>query len=443
MVAYASGVVRRGETRSTTPDSMNIISRPAPADATSSVTENAEGVTAIPTHAGHPKQVGWRARLGLLLFGLVVGLLCVEVTLRVLGPRIPFLNSLISIATFQTYHPIYGFFHRAGASGWIETPEFTSFVSINSHGLRDREIEPAKPPGTYRVLMLGDSFVEGAQVPLEHTVAKRLEETLRSRAEGRGLDVVNAGNAGFGTGQELLFLDNDGRTYQPDLVILVYFVDNDLPDNSYAVARARDLDTTRRPFFVPDGNGGIVLRPGAAPAEDHLPDARLLLRKTATYNLFENFLLWNEAREQEQAQIGKNRPTYLIEPPAEWDEAWWVTEQLLGRVRDSAGGMGANLLVVLAPSNFQVDDQAWRWLVPGDSRERRRYDQQSPNRRLDGIGQRQGLRMLDLLPSIRAAHDAGAQLYYPADGHWTSAGHAFAAEQIAAYLEAAGLTPTP
>ena len=377
------------------------------------------------------------------LFGLVVGLLFVEVVLRVLGPRIPLLNSLISIATFQTYHPIYGFFHRPGASGWIETPEFTSYVSINSHGLRDREIEPAKPAGMSRVLMLGDSFVEGAQVPLEDTAAKRLEALLQARAGGRPLDVVNGGNAGFGTGQELLFLDNDGRTYAPDLVILVYFIDNDLPDNGYAVARVRDLDTTRRPFFVPDGNGDIVLRPGAAPPDDRFAGARLWLRKTATYNLFENFLLWNEAREQEQAQIGKNRPTYLIEPPPEWDEAWWVTEQLLGRVRDTADGMGANLVVVLAPSNFQIDDQAWRWLIPGDSRERRRYDQQAPNRRLAAIADRQGLRMLDLLPAIRAAHDSGAQLYYPADGHWTSAGHAFAAQQVAAYLAAAGLMPAP
>jgi hypothetical protein len=378
----------------------------------------------------------------MVLFGLAIGLLCIELALRVLGPRIPFLNSLVSIATFQTYHPIYGFFHRPGASGWIETPEYTSYVSINSHGLRDREMEPAKPAGTFRVLMIGDSFVEGAQVPFEDGVAKRLEATLRAQAGDRPLDVVNGGNAGFGTGQELLFLDNDGRTYQPDLVVLVYFIDNDLPDNGYAVARARDLDTSRRPFFVPDGNGGIVLRPGVAPPEDHLAGARLWLRKTATYNLFENFLLWNEARAQEQAQIGKNRPTYLIDPPPEWDEAWWVTEQLLGRVRDTTQGMGAHLVVVLAPSNFQIDEQAWRWLVPGDSRERR-YDQEAPNRRLAAIGERQGLQMLDLLPAIRAAHDAGAQLYYPADGHWTSAGHAFAADQIAAYLEAAGLTPTP
>jgi hypothetical protein len=78
-----------------------------------------------------------------MLAGLLLGLVFVELVLRLLGPRLPFVNSLTSIATFQTFHPIYGFFHRPGASGWIETPEYTSYVSFNSHALREREIEPA------------------------------------------------------------------------------------------------------------------------------------------------------------------------------------------------------------------------------------------------------------------------------------------------------------
>src|SRR3954447_15168838 len=101
------------------------------------------------------RSVGWRGKLVLLLFGLLIGFAAVELVLRILGPRIPVVNGLTSIATFQTYHPIYGFFHRPGASGWIETPEFTSHVAINSYGLREREIAPAKPSGTFRVLMLG------------------------------------------------------------------------------------------------------------------------------------------------------------------------------------------------------------------------------------------------------------------------------------------------
>lgn len=395
-----------------------------------------------PSAAGR-RSIGWRGRLGLLAFGLLIGLVFVEVVLRVLGPRLPVVHGLTSIATFQTYHPVYGFFHRPGASGWIETPEFTSYVSFNSRGLRDREIELPKPPGGFRVLVLGDSFVEGAQVPVEDTVSRRLEAILAGMAPTRPVEAVNAGNAGFGTAQELLFLEHDGAAYQPDVVVLVYFVDNDLPDNGYRVARERKLDTTRRPFFVPNGQGGIELRAGAEPPPDRLAAARPLFRRLVTYNLIENFTLWHEAREQEQAQIGKNRPTYLVDPPEEWDEAWWVTEQILGRARDSARGIGAELVVVAAPSFFQLDADAWRWLVGGDTRERNRYEQDVPNRRLAQVAERQGLRFLDLLPPIQQAQDGGARLYFPADGHWTSDGHAFAARQIADYLATAGLTPRP
>jgi hypothetical protein len=389
------------------------------------------------------RSVSWRGRVALLVSGLLVGLLAVEIVLRLLGPRLPLVHSLTSIATFQTYHPIYGFFHRPGASGWIETPEYTSFVSFNSHRLREREIAPTKPAGTFRVLVVGDSFVEGAQVPAEDTVSRRLETVLAPVAPGRRVDTINAGNAGFGTAQELLFLQHDGAAYQPDVVVLVYFIDNDLPDNGYRVARDRKLDTTRRPFFVPDGKGGITLRPGAAPPPDRFDALWLLLRRSVTYNLVENFLLWHEAREQEQAQIGKNRPTYLVDAPDEWDEAWWVTEQVLAQARTTASELGAELVVVAAPSYYQVNDGAWHGLVDADTRPRNVYEVDVPNRRLSQIAERQGLRFLDLLPSIRAAQDAGGRLYYPADGHWTSEGHAFAARQIADYLAAAGLTPRP
>jgi lysophospholipase L1-like esterase len=392
---------------------------------------------------GRRRAIGWLGRLGALCFGLLLSLIAVEIVLRVLGPYLPIVNSLTSIATFQTYHPVYGFFHRPGASGWIETPEFTSFVSFNANGLRDRDMPVAKPPGTFRILVLGDSFVEGAQVPAEDTVSRQLMNRLRRDVPGRSIDTVNAGNAGFGTAQELLFLENDGAAYQSDVVVLVYFIDNDLPDNGYRVARDRDLDTTRRPFFVPDGHGGIELRPGLAPPPDRLAAARPWLRRLVTYNLIENFTLWHEAREQEQAQIGKNRPTYLVQPPEIWNEAWWVTEQLLASVRNTAQAQGAELVVVAAPSYYQVNADAWRSLVEADTRERNRYEQDAPNRRLAEIAQRHGLRLLDLLPSIRQAQQGGGRLYFPADGHWTSDGHQFAANQIAEYLSSSGLTPRP
>ena len=55
-------------------------------------------------------------------------------------------------------------------------------VSINSQGLRDHEYSPDKPPGIYRIVMLGDSTTLGWGVPLEQTVAKILERELNRTA---------------------------------------------------------------------------------------------------------------------------------------------------------------------------------------------------------------------------------------------------------------------
>jgi len=68
--------------------------------------------------------------------------------------------------------------------GWLHIPHSTWWykgrvkVHTNAHGLRDREFEYAKPAGVRRVLVLGDSMAEGAQVPEAETFPKRLEQLL-------------------------------------------------------------------------------------------------------------------------------------------------------------------------------------------------------------------------------------------------------------------------
>jgi hypothetical protein len=378
------------------------------------------------------------AKLVLIALGIALAVVLCEAAVRVLAATVPAIGSATTIANFQTYHPVYGFFHRPGASGWIHTPEFTSFVQINSRGLRDAEIAPSKMPGVVRVLVLGDSIVEAAQVPLEQTVAKQLQLELSWRL-GRPVEAINAGNAGFGTGQSALFLEREGWGYTPDLVVLVFFVDNDVADNGLAVGTSRGLDTTRRPFFVPDGEG-LRLIPPQSPSDDGLEWIRAAARRVwLTFNLAEQLLLWDQRREQEAQQIGKNRPTYLVEPPAEWIEAWLVTDRLLGRIAAESSARGVPFVVAVGPSNFQLNESLWRWLVAGDTRSRdgRRYVQDAPNRRLASIAERRSLSFVDILPAFRRAADKG--LFFPDDGHWTPDGHVVAAREIADYVVANGL----
>ena len=115
-------------------------------------------------------------------------------------------------------HPLYGWTHEPGAAGWTNgciggAFEWRAFSRINADGLRDEEHARAPTRGVPRVLILGDSFVEGMQVPLEKTFARRLQAKLAE--DGRRVEVVNAGFSGFGTDNELLFFEADGRRYRP------------------------------------------------------------------------------------------------------------------------------------------------------------------------------------------------------------------------------------
>src|SRR5215510_907252 len=86
-----------------------------------------------------------------------------------------------------------------------ECPGWHAAGRINSHGLRDREYDYAKPPGTFRILALGDSYTEGLQFDLEQIWPKMLERRLNTRGGGFKYEVINAGRSGMGTGIEYLY----------------------------------------------------------------------------------------------------------------------------------------------------------------------------------------------------------------------------------------------
>lgn len=92
---------------------------------------------------------------------------------------------------------------------------------INSHGLRDREVPIAKPPGTRRIAVLGDSLIYGYGLPLEDTFAKQLETALRAQESGTW-KVLGFGVPGYSTQQETEMYRSRAQRFDPDLVIVGY-----------------------------------------------------------------------------------------------------------------------------------------------------------------------------------------------------------------------------
>jgi lysophospholipase L1-like esterase len=93
----------------------------------------------------------------------------------------------------------------------------------NAQGLRGPDRAIPKPSGVFRVVLLGDSVVEGIGVHREaDTIASQLEGMLAEE----GVEVLNAGVRGYNTQAAVTLLRRRVLPYDPDLVILV-FVRND------------------------------------------------------------------------------------------------------------------------------------------------------------------------------------------------------------------------
>jgi len=166
----------------------------------------------------------------LLSFGLILGLSLCEGALRIMGyrgiPKIPL--------TMQD--DILGWVGTPHAEGNYDRPCFHSYITLNSQGFRDKEHSLVKPRGIFRIAVVGDSFVEAREVPLERTFWSVLQDKLDLLAQGR-YEVMAFSGSAYGMTQEYLLLREKVLSYSPDLIILAFYPGNDIRNDSLSMSR--------------------------------------------------------------------------------------------------------------------------------------------------------------------------------------------------------------
>ncbi len=122
--------------------------------------------------------------------------------------------------------------------GWRNIPSWkaTTYgqpLTTNSKNLRDKEYSFEKKPGINRILVLGDSFAWGYGVGDKDIFTETLENTFKQKKQP--WEVINTGVSGWGTDQQYLFFQSEGFQYEPDIVVVAFYLGNDPTNNTNSV----------------------------------------------------------------------------------------------------------------------------------------------------------------------------------------------------------------
>ena len=375
----------------------------------------------------------------LVLGSLLAAAALFELALRLIG---------FSYVAFYRPDEIVGLRLRANVEGRFND-EGSSFIRTNSAGFRDRERSEAKPPGHFRIAVLGDSYIEAKQVDFEETFPALLEKRLNlCGAFGRRpVEVLNFGVPGYGTAQELLTYRHLASRYAPDLVIVAVFTGNDIRNNS------RELEPDKmRPFFTLEGDKLVEDRSFAQTDEYHrrtnrlrasLDYLRVLRIVQAAYFIKERLEASGAALPARTAdaaafEAGIDNDVYIEPRTREWQDAWAVTEHLFAQLDREVRASGASLLMVSLSTGIQVhpDPEVRRLFV--SSLEGR--DIFYPDRRVEAIASSLGVEFMMLAPELQARAEREKIFFHGfpnariGTGHWNQSGHLAAAELVAAKL---------
>ena len=384
-------------------------------------------------------------RLCLVLLGIFLTLVVVEISVRFYLAE----TQIISDKDCRREDKLLHHSLIPNTSCRSRTSEWDIKFKVNSLGLRDNEYSLEKPKGIFRILMLGDSFVEGYGVHSDATFSKILERKLNSN--GEKIEVINAGVTGYSPILEYLYLKNYGLALSPDLVVMNFSMTDfydELAFKNKLLISEEELDKTGEKV------GRIwkeeKLFQEEIPATTWIPfipkELKWWLHKNLlSYDFFilqlkkyfnpevykDNILKFtigdiytdqfaitrNNIKASDYQFLLENAQKYILK-----------TKELLDKEKLA-------FLLVIIPFGHQVNGQEWAegrklW----DFKKEETYSSKCISD-LYSASQENKISALNLLPFFReATNNTSLHYYYPYDGHWNSDGHKLAAEEIYNFL---------
>lgn len=142
-------------------------------------------------------------------------------------------------------HPVYGYGFVPNLKARVLGDDGSYLVRTNARGFRSNfEFELRKPPGTFRILLFGDSFTAADGVRNEDRYSDVLGSLLP------GVETLNFAMPGTGTDQQYLIFREETAGFEYDLIVVAVLVEN-----------IRRIVARYRPFHDEDGEQGYFAKP--------------------------------------------------------------------------------------------------------------------------------------------------------------------------------------
>ncbi|MDO8495065.1 MAG: GDSL-type esterase/lipase family protein [bacterium] len=313
---------------------------------------------------------------------------------------------------FLKQDAVLGWTHVPNKKGWSVTREYRVPVQLNNFGLVGPDTSLEKPAETFRVAFVGDSFTEAFQVETEAAFPRVIEKRVNDL--GKKVETLNFGVTSYGTVKEDWVIKNSALRFNPDLIVLGYFVGNDFADNL-----AGDINPTAQFSSRKKFTNSVKLW-----FRNHSVAYRWFLEKKSR-----NAFLSDPAPVFVPAIYGPNS-IFGSKYSSAAEEGMAKTKTYLKNISDILREQDINFLVLILPAKEQVHERL-------RSSEDSNLDWEKPNRMLKEFFEQEKIAYLDTLPTFQswAKINPEGLAFFKFDGHPNETGHFLIAKGILNYLD--------
>lgn len=361
----------------------------------------------------------------LLLTGTILAFIIGEIILRERG--------VLSLGQFNTYDKKTGLTILPPNSVVYQKDNcIDNVVRANSQGFHDNEFSLDKPDNVFRIAILGDSFIEARQVPIEKSMQYLLEQKLNELPRDKKIEIYSFGKGGTGTFMHYLYLNQYVLKYKPDLVIMAFLPANDFRD---------DYEVSSEIF---DGKGQIKTK--LSTGQKLITKSVLLMWLQYKWQVIKTNHIGDAFRrvflaKNSTAKVPFDFQVFLKDYPESWQKIWDLEEKLItgfkNKVEENKGKfmlVSINDIWRTNPELLEKNTQLNNVIKQFD------LDFNKPENKLAEIAKADNFPYLNLMPIFRERVKEENKMIFVHcadgnyDGHWNEIGNAWAAEFLFNFL---------